>query len=77
MDDLIIHMGCHDTDDINRKLNRGYGTVRCNTCWRSFETVADMYDHSCVHSNSVIEGLSPVMSSDSLDSVVIHGLDSP
>ena len=52
-------------------------TVRCNKCWKSFDTVADMHDHTCVQSNSVIEGLSPVMSSDSLDSVVIHGLDSP
>lgn len=77
MDDLIIHMGCHDTGDINRRLLRGYGTVRCNKCWKSFDTVADMHDHTCVQSNSVIEGLSPVMSSDSLDSVVIHGLDSP
>jgi len=75
LDQLIIHMGNHDTEDINRKLLRGYGTVRCNKCYRSFESVADMYDHTCVQ-NSTIQGLSPVLSSDSLDSVVIHVPDS-
>ena len=27
LDQLIIHMGNHDTEDINRKLLHGYGTV--------------------------------------------------
>ena len=69
MDELIIHMGCHNTDDMNRKLLNGYGTVRCNRCWKTFDTVADMYDHPCSTTNS---GLSPIQSHDSLDSVVIH-----
>jgi len=69
MEELIIHMGCHQTDDINRRLIRGYGTVKCNKCSKSFETVMDMYDHPC---NTTIPGLSPVSSSASLSSVVIH-----
>lgn len=69
MQELLVHMGRHETDDINRKLMRGYGTVRCNKCWKSFETVLDMYDHTCA---DTIPGLSPVGSSDSLSSIVIH-----
>ena len=69
MEELITHMGCHQTDDINRRLIKGYGTVKCNKCWKSFVTVMDMYDHPCT---TVIEGLSPVSSSGSLSSVVIH-----
>ena len=69
MEELITHMGCHQTGDINHRLLRGYGTVRCNKCRKSFETVMNMYDHSCT---SVIPGLSPVVSSDSLSSIVIH-----
>jgi hypothetical protein len=69
MDELITHMGCHDTDDMNRKLLKSYGTVRCNRCWKAFDTVADMYDHPC---STTISGLSPIQSYDSLDSVVIH-----
>jgi len=69
MDELITHMGCHQTDDINRRLIRGYGTVKCNKCSKSFETVMNMYDHPC---NTVIPGLSPVSSSESLSSIVIH-----
>jgi len=72
MEELIVHMGAHDTSDINRRLISGYGTVRCNRCWKSFDTVADMSEHSCVHSTSAIQGLSPIGSSDSLESVVIH-----
>jgi predicted nucleic acid-binding Zn ribbon protein len=69
MDELITHMGCHDTGDMNRKLLNGYGTVRCNRCWKAFDTVADMHDHPC---STTIRGLSPIQSYDSLDSVVIH-----
>jgi hypothetical protein len=72
MDELIIHMGGHETGDINRRLLNGYGTVRCSKCFQSFETVADMHDHSCTQINSSIRGLSPIQSYDSLDSVVIH-----
>ena len=69
MEELITHMGCHQTDDINRRLIRGYGTVKCNKCSKSFETVMDMYDHPC---NTTIPGLSPIASYESLSSVVIH-----
>jgi hypothetical protein len=72
MEELIVHMGAHDTGDINRRLISGYGTVRCNRCWKSFDTVADMSEHACVHSTSAIQGLSPIASSGSLESVVIH-----
>ena len=72
MDELIIHMGSHETDDINHRLLNGYGTVRCSRCFQSFETVADMHDHPCTQINSSIRGLSPIQSYDSLDSVVIH-----
>lgn len=70
MEELIIHMGCHQTDDINHRLLRGYGTVRCNKCRKSFETVMNMYDHPCAI--NTIPGLSPVSSSESLSSIVIH-----
>ena len=69
MDQLIVHMGCHETADLNRNLRHGYGTVRCNTCFRTFPSVAAMNDHHCY---SVIQGLSPIVSSDSLDTVLIH-----
>ena len=72
MDELITHMGCHDTGDINHRLLNGYGTVRCSKCFQSFETVADMHDHRCTQISSSIRGLSPIQSYDSLDSVVIH-----
>jgi hypothetical protein len=72
LEELIVHMGCHQTDDINDRLIRGRGTVRCNKCWKSFTNVATLYDHPCVQSTSVIGGLSPISSSDSLQSVVIH-----
>ena len=71
MEELVVHMGYHKIDDLNRRLLNGYGTVRCNKCWKSFETVAGMYEHSCVES-PVIGGLSPVTSSGSLSSVVVH-----
>jgi len=72
MDELIKHMGSHETSDINHRLLNGYGTVRCSKCFQSFETVADMHDHRCTQISSSIRGLSPIQSYDSLDSVVIH-----
>jgi hypothetical protein len=55
-------MGYHTTEDINKCLRVGYGTVRCSTCWRSFRTVATMDEHTCP----------PIIRDDSLDSIVIH-----
>jgi hypothetical protein len=72
LDDLIEHMTSHETNELNRKLLHGYGTVRCNKCWISFNSVADLHDHQCVQNNVIIDGLSPIQSHDSLDSVVIH-----
>ena len=69
LEDLIIHMGGHNTDDINTKLLRGYGLVKCKNCFLSFDTTADMYDHACC---TTISGLSPVGSYDSLSSVIIR-----
>lgn len=78
MQELINHMGYHTTEEINMCINRGYGTVRCGKCWSSFRSVSDMERHSCAQKrNSVIEGLSPIMSrSNSFDSVIVHE-DSP
>jgi len=72
MEELITHMGCHEISDINHRLLNGYGTVRCNKCRKSFETVAYMHDHTCTQITSSNRGLSPIQSYDSLDSVVIH-----
>lgn len=72
LENLVIHTGVHSTEDINTRLLNGYGTVRCNKCWKSFTSVAALYDHPCVQTTSVIEGLSPIPSSDSLESVVIY-----
>lgn len=69
MEQLITHMGGHKTDEINYLLHRNYGTVRCNKCFMEFRTVADMEEHQCV---SIIRGLSPIRSIDSLESVLIH-----
>jgi len=69
MEKLVTHMGYHETKDLNRNLRHGYGTVRCNTCFRTFPSVAAMEEHHC---SSVIQGLSPIHSSDSLESVLIH-----
>lgn len=69
MDQLITHMGYHETRDLNRNLRHGYGTVRCNTCFNSFPSVAAMEEHPC---SSVIRGLSPIPSSESLETVLIH-----
>ena len=69
MGELIVHMGYHETRDLNINLRHGYGTVRCNTCFRTFPSVAAMEDHQC---SSVIRGLSPIASSDSLETVLIH-----
>ena len=69
MDKLITHMGSHKIEDINYLLRRNYGTVRCNKCFMEFRTVADMEEHACA---TIIRGLSPVRSFDSLESVLIH-----
>lgn len=47
----------------------GRGTARCITCYKSFTTTAAMNDHPCV---PVIEGLSPIASCDSLETILIH-----
>lgn len=71
MEELIVHMGCHRIDDINSRLMKGYGTVRCNKCYKSFYSVIDMGGHPCA--TNIIPRLSPpVKRSDSLSSVVIH-----
>jgi len=70
MEQLITHMGRHKTDEINYLLRRNYGTVRCNKCFTEFRTVADMEEHQCA---TIIRGLSPIPSNDSLESVLIHG----
>ena len=69
MNQLVTHMGYHETRDLNRNLRHGYGTVRCNKCFKSFPSVAAMEEHTC---SLVIRGLSPIQSYDSLDSVLIH-----
>ena len=69
MEALIKHMGSHEFWQINAKLKNNFGTVRCNKCWGSFTSVAVMADHIC---SSEIRGLSPVASSESLESVLIH-----
>ena len=51
------------------KIYTQFGTVRCGKCFRSFSTVEVMSKHPC---NTKIEGLSPVSSSGSLDSILIH-----
>ncbi len=58
-------LGYHELHEINDRLNSNFGTVRCNKCWRSFTSVVSMSEHSCTN---VIQGLSPVSSSGSLDS---------
>ena len=69
MEKLIKHMGYHELHEINDRLNSNFGTVRCNKCWRSFTSVVSMSEHSCTN---VIQELSPVSSSGSLDSILIH-----
>ncbi len=78
MQGLINHLGYHTTEEINTCIKRGYGTVRCSTCWETFRTVSDMERHPCAQRrNSIINGLSPIMSrSNSFDSVIVHE-DSP
>lgn len=70
MEELIVHMGCHRINDINSRLLKGYGTVRCNKCFKSFHSVRDMCDHPCAI--NTIPHLSTVKRSGSLSSVVIH-----
>jgi hypothetical protein len=69
METLIKHLGRHDIEDINRNVMDGRGTARCVTCHKSFMSVAAMEEHPCV---PVIEGLSPIGSCDSLETVLIH-----
>ena len=66
---LLEHLGRHDIEDINRNVMDGRGTARCVTCYKSFMSVAAMNDHPCV---PVIEGLSPIPSYESLETVLIH-----
>ena len=56
-------------EDINRNIMDGRGTARCITCYKSFTTTTAMNDHPCA---PVIEGLSPIESCDSLETVLIH-----
>ena len=69
MERLIKHSGFHSIEEINVGLYTQFGTVRCGKCFRSFSTVEVMSKHPCA---TVIEGLSPVSSSGSLDSILIH-----
>ena len=66
---LLEHLGRHDVEDINRNIMDGRGTARCVTCYKSFTTTTAMEEHPCV---PVIEGLSPIASCDSLETVLIH-----
>ncbi len=66
---LIKHMGSHEIWEINARLNYQFGTVRCNKCWKSFTSAVIMGDHTCTN---VIAGLSPVASSDNLETILIH-----
>ena len=69
MEKFIKHSGFHSIEDINNVIYTQFGTVRCGKCFRSFSTVEVMAEHSCA---TVIEGLSPIASSGSLDSILIH-----
>jgi hypothetical protein len=69
MEKFIQHSGFHSIEDINNGLYTQFGTVRCGKCFRSFSTVEVMSKHPC---NTKILGLSPVSSSGSLDSILIH-----
>ena len=71
METLIKHLGGHDVEGINRRIMDGYGTARCNSCFKSFTSVAAMEEHPCV---PVIEGLSPIPSYDSLETILIHDI---
>ena len=72
MEELVVHMGYHKIDDINRRLINDYGTVRCNKCWKTFRSVVDLSNHECFQDNSTISDLSRAASCDSLSSVVVH-----
>ena len=69
MEKFIKHSGFHSIEDINTGIYTQFGTVRCGKCFRSFSTAEVMSKHPCA---TVIEGLSPVSSSGSLDSILIH-----
>lgn len=47
MKDLIRHMGYHETDDMNRLIDRDMGTVNCRECNKSFKTVFYLAGHIC------------------------------
>ena len=66
MEKFIQHSGFHSIEDINNGLYTQFGTVRCGKCFRSFSTVEVMSKHPCATT------LSPVSSSGSLDSILIH-----
>lgn len=69
MHDFIRHSVTHSIEDLNKAIRLGYGTVRCKTCWKSFSTAAQLDEHHC---STIIQGLSPVESTDSLESILIH-----
>jgi len=70
MEALIKHMGSHDTRDINARLHKNYGTVRCNSCFRVFENVYEMRLHPCAK----IKHKSPMQRTTSTDSVTLHDI---
>lgn len=47
MKDLVRHMGYHETDDMNRLIDRDIGTVNCRECNKSFKTVFYLARHIC------------------------------
>ena len=65
MEKFSKHSGSHELWEINRRLENQFGTVRCGKCFRSFATVEVMSKHACTT-------VSPVSSSGSLDSILIH-----
>ena len=47
MKDLIRHMGYHETDDMNKLIDRDIGTVNCCECNKSYKTVFYLAGHAC------------------------------
>lgn len=47
MKDLIRHMGYHETDDMNKLIDRDIGTVSCCECNKSYKTVFYLAGHAC------------------------------
>jgi hypothetical protein len=70
MELLIKHMGSHDTRDLNARLRAKYGTVRCNSCFRSFESVYNMRMHPCVK----LKHEPHIRRITSTDSVILHDI---